>query len=78
MIYKIEGKKLTPKGAVSFTLFVEATSEKEASDKALKSEESIQNWSTTKCEEVPKEAYLECPECTYKNIKNPLVWVDNG
>ena len=77
MIYRIEGKKLTAKGAVSFTLYVEATSEKEAADKALKTEESIQNWSTTKLDEAPEEAYLECPDCPCK-IKNPLVWVDNG
>ena len=76
MIYRIEGKKNAIKGVVSFTLYVEATSEKEASDKALKAEEGIQNWSTTKLDEAPKEAYLECPECPCK-IKNPLVWVTN-
>ena len=77
MIFRIEGKKLTTQGAVSFTLYVEATSEKEASDKALKQEETIQNWSTTKLDEAPEEAYLQCPDCSGK-IKNPLVWVDNG
>jgi hypothetical protein len=74
MIYKIEGKKLTANGAVSFTLYTEATSEKEASDKALKQEESIQNWSTSQLDEAPEEAYLSCPDCGGK-LRNPLVWL---
>jgi hypothetical protein len=76
MIYKIEGTKLIAKGAVSFTLYVEATSEKEAAAKALKTEESIQNWSTTKLDTAPTEAYLQCPDCPCQ-IKNPLVWITN-
>lgn len=76
MIYQIEGTKMTPKGAVSFILYVEATSEKEASEKVLKDHDTILNWSITKMDTAPEQAYLSCPDCSGK-IKNPLVWVNN-
>jgi hypothetical protein len=74
IIFKIVGDKKTLRGAVSFSYYTEASTEKAATDKALEADPDILSWSTTELGEIQEDAYLKCPNCSRK-IRNPTVWI---